>query len=70
MSNVDDTHIKVVGEQRQHPAVRLVARACIEIARQIPTPETAQQETEFPEPLSGGSTTANTGGSRPEVNCG
>lgn len=37
MSRNDNTHeqpVVVTGEERKHPALRLLARACIELARQ------------------------------------
>ncbi len=38
MTNVDkssgDQPVTVTGEERAHPAIRLLARACIELARQ------------------------------------
>jgi len=34
MSNQDKRPVKVIALERRHPAIRLVARACIELARQ------------------------------------
>lgn len=49
MSNMDDRAMQVTGEEHAHPSIRLLARACIELARQqLSAEHTATQTGQAP----------------------
>lgn len=50
MSNTNNNSVRVTGEERRHPAIRKLARACIEIARLRLAREKAAQTTPTPMP--------------------
>jgi hypothetical protein len=54
MSNNNDNPVRVAGEERRHPAIRKLARACIELAllRLAKRSQTTQPEPPVP-PVAG-----------------